>query len=436
MPRTSKVRLTAAYIAGLEGEPGRNLSFVADSQLRGFGVRLLPSGGVSYAVVYTNAEGKRRWYSIGSTKAVSLPAARRQAEQLLARIALGEDVAEERAKARAKRKADTLGGFLRGEYLDWARANRRSGAGAVESLVCDLGELENMRLADINALAIERWRKGLLSAVAKGRKLSTATINRKRAYLSAALGKAVDWNLIPENPARRTHALKEDKGRPVRRLMPDELERLFAALEQRNEEQRAARRAHLAWCEERGLPFPWGSPDARFMDCGIPLITLLLHTGFRAREALMLTWADVDFERRTVRVQGAHAKSYSTRIVPMSRTLADVLNSWREQCGGGCPFVFHENGEPLTDTRKLWYDLRKRARLPKARVHDLRHTYGSTLAESGADIETVRSLMGHSVLTTTARYLHSSGAAKAEAVARAFDSPKGEVVPFPAEKQK
>lgn len=436
MPRTSKVRLTAAYVAGLEGEPGRRLSFIADSQLRGFGVRLLPSGDVSYTIVYRNTEGKRRWFSVGSARAISLPAARRQAEQLLARVALGVDIAEERAEARDKRKADTLGGFLRGEYLDWARANRRNGAGAVQSLVCDLGPLEDMRLADITPLTIERWRKGLLSAAATGRKLSTATINRKRAYLSAALGKAVDWGLIPENPARRTHALKEDRGRPVRRLMPDELERLFTALEERNEEQREARRSHLAWCTERGYPFPGGSPDGRFMDYGIPLITLLLTTGFRAREALMLAWADVDFEQRTVRVQGAHAKSYSTRIVPMSRTLTDVLSSWREQCDEGQPWVFTICGERLKSATKLWNGLRKRAGLPKARLHDLRHTYGSMLAEKGADIETIRALMGHSALTTTARYLHSSESAKAEAVARTFDTPKGEILSFPAKEQK
>lgn len=48
------------------------------------------------------------------------------------------------------------------------------------------------------------------------------------------------------------------------------------------------------------------------------------------------------------------------------------------------------------------------AKLPHFRVHDLRHTYGTTLVANGVDVVTIQRLMGHSDIKTTMCYLHAA----------------------------
>jgi integrase len=62
------------------------------------------------------------------------------------------------------------------------------------------------------------------------------------------------------------------------------------------------------------------------------------------------------------------------------------------------------------------------ARLRLLRWDDLRHTYGSLLAADGVDLVTIQSVMGHSALATTGRYLHARPASEqADVFTRAFE---------------
>ena len=58
------------------------------------------------------------------------------------------------------------------------------------------------------------------------------------------------------------------------------------------------------------------------------------------------------------------------------------------------------------------------AGLPQIRFHDLRHAYGTWLAEAGTDGPTIRDVMGHSSLTVTSRYLQTAGENARRAVAK------------------
>lgn len=82
------------------------------------------------------------------------------------------------------------------------------------------------------------------------------------------------------------------------------------------------------------------------------------------------------------------------------------------------PYLFpnEQTGKPLTLVRRSFLTARKTAGITNLRIHDLRHTFASRLLDRAADIETVRSLLGHYSITMTQRYIHSRDEAKKKAV--------------------
>jgi len=83
-----------------------------------------------------------------------------------------------------------------------------------------------------------------------------------------------------------------------------------------------------------------------------------------------------------------------------------------------CRYVFYnpETGDRFKD---LWLGLKKACRkagLEGVNWHTFRHTFATRLNHSGADIVTVKALLGHSDVKVTMRYAHTSRAAKAKAV--------------------
>jgi integrase len=104
--------------------------------------------------------------------------------------------------------------------------------------------------------------------------------------------------------------------------------------------------------------------------------------------------------------------------VPLSERAAAVLR----KCGPSeTGFVFHRrDGSPLPDSHLDQQHARVRKLLKLSAdfvLHSLRHTFGTRLGESGADVFTIMKLMGHSTVTVSQRYVHPSP----EAVEMAFE---------------
>jgi integrase len=105
------------------------------------------------------------------------------------------------------------------------------------------------------------------------------------------------------------------------------------------------------------------------------------------------------------------------RIVFINSPLLAELQSMRS-LNGKAPQLFlnEQTGKPMTLIRRSFLTARKKAGISNFRLHDLRHTFASRLLEKGADLETVRSLLGHCSITMTQRYVHSQDEAKKRAV--------------------
>lgn len=160
------------------------------------------------------------------------------------------------------------------------------------------------------------------------------------------------------------------------------------------------------------------------------MLTVLLHTGARRGEAFSLQWTDIDFAVRTLTVRGECAKSGKTRVIPLNSVALDTLTAWREQSPDDNQLVFPNTvtGGRLTHINTSWRALVKAAGIKGLRTHDLRHTFASRCLAAGADINTVRELLGHSDIKTTAIYLHSRAEDKAAAVDRLV--PQSNVIPL------
>ncbi len=140
------------------------------------------------------------------------------------------------------------------------------------------------------------------------------------------------------------------------------------------------------------------------------LITLMLHTGLRAREVCALRRRDVTVGKRSgiLRVYGKRNKY---REVPLNATARAVLAPHLAAISDTDAPVFpsHKTGEPLT-ARGLGYLIAKYAalaRIPDLSPHDLRHRFGYRMA-SHVPLHRLAQIMGHDSLDTTMRYIHGT----------------------------
>ncbi|HOK32539.1 MAG TPA: tyrosine-type recombinase/integrase [Limnochordia bacterium] len=383
-----KAKLTQKLVPQLEAKASPYE--VRDTVLTGFLLRVRPSGRKTYLAEY----GRGRKVKIGTADRISVAAAREKAEEILAKATLGVDPAAERRKARAR----TLRQYLDEVYEPWARQHMKSWRVQLGRIRRAWRPLLDKRLHEITVFDVERLRaKRRMSG-----KVTAATINRDAHALRAALRRAVEWGVLPKNPLQDLKLLKEDRHRHMPALGEEEIRRLCAALDAREERIRRERNSANAWRAERGYPL---LPDLRsrpFANYLKPLVLVALHTGCRQGELLALRWEDVDLAAGVLVVRGAGAKTGQTRTIPLSETAHRVLEGWRQSQDPPDVRLF-----PYTQVKTAWQRLLRAAGLAGIKFHSLRHTFATRTLAAGADLATVSKLLGHASVTTTARYLHS-----------------------------
>ena len=117
-------------------------------------------------------------------------------------------------------------------------------------------------------------------------------------------------------------------------------------------------------------------------------------------ELFQLTWDDVDWAKRVLRVHGSRKNPNAPwREVPIREALVPVFEQWhQEDVGQGIEYLVHWQGKPIgVQISGAWRKTLRRAGITRRiRPYDLRHAFGTELVAAGVDVGTVARLMGHS----------------------------------------
>jgi integrase len=332
-----------------------------DTELKGFGLRILPSGSCFWTV-RLRRRGKHTRVTLGRPDEVAALLARAQARRLLAEAAV-----DGLPKQKAAVAAITLEHFVEMYWDDVARywkpstAKRNFTAWRVQLLPA----FGAMRISDVRSADVRLWRDDCAGD-------QEAQYNRAIPVLGSLFKYAEALNLRRKgsNPcrglARYRRAAKE------RYLSPLEYRRLGAAL-------RAA-----------GDRYP----------SQVAIVRLMLFTGARISEIRDLRWEWVCPPHLLL----PDSKTGPRTIWLNSQALAVLAGIPRRE---GCALVFPNSTgtKPLT-IDPWWGSFRRSCSMPDLRLHDLRHSFASTAIMDNVPLVTVGKLLGHALPETTAKYAH------------------------------
>ncbi|MDO8826803.1 tyrosine-type recombinase/integrase [Methylophaga sp.] len=401
-----KQKLTPSLATKLSQTKTDNHFEVTDTVISGFKLKLYTSGTMTFSLMYTAPDGRRLRYTMGNYPALSVSTARKIAEQLYAQVKLGRDPQREKQTAREVKPVPKLGDFINDTYLPWFTSHHK--APKAKLPFNQFKHLFSKRLDKVTGWDVESWRS-------KRHKdgLSASTSNRYIGTLKAMFNRAVEWEVIEQNPITKVKKQKSDSRAIVRYLTPEEETRLRASLRSRDR-----RLAEFNPFYAGGRFVILKANLGGFPDHIHPMILLLMNTGMRRGEMFNLRWQDVDFVNKRITVMGNTSKTGQTRYIPLNVEALNVLQLWQKQTERHSGFVFiGKNGQRFTNIDKAWKVLLRDAKINDFRLHDLRHHFASRLVSAGIDLNSVRELLGHSDIKMTLRYAHLAPGRLVDAVA-------------------
>ena len=146
------------------------------------------------------------------------------------------------------------------------------------------------------------------------------------------------------------------------------------------------------------------------------IIELLYATGIRVSELTGLKFSDINYDTKQLKILGKGQKFrmvfFNTMAETYLKTYLNLRNNLIKSVDTENDFVFlNRFGTQLTtrSIERLFNTLSKKASLTtRPTPHTMRHSFASHLLNNGADIKTVKELLGHSSISTTEKYTHIS----------------------------
>lgn len=373
------------------------------TELKGFGVFVMPSSTRTYFVDYRTSDHQRRRMKLGRHGPITAEQARKLAIEVLGRVTKGEDPLEERNEQRQVMTVKQLCERYITDLENGLILGKRGRPKKASTIKSDIGRIRRHIIPLVGAKRVDRLSKSdvitMMKDIIAGKTRTSVKTGklRGRAIVRGGAGTArqavgllggiftyarEDLGVVLDvNPA---HGIKKPlDNKRTRRLSEDEFRALGRILDQ------AARNP----LHERT----------------VELIRLIAMTGCRRSEIIRLLWTEIDHEGSCLRFDDTK-EGLSVR--PIGLSVLERVDELRKT-DVGSPYVFpgRDLGRPAGNFTAHWKAIFAGTELEGVTAHVLRHSFASLANDLGFTEITISALLGHAAGSITSRYIHSADAA-------------------------
>lgn len=273
-------------------------------------------------------------------------------------------------------------------FLNYLRYERNYSIHTVDSYCLDLKQFEAFLNADpelnhaIECIDSDMARNWMAELLDKG--YLATSVSRKLSSLKSFFRYLTKTNILPTNPLRLIVSPKTKKPLPTF-ICEKEMEDL---LSQESDQSFESMRNYL-------------------------MAEIFYNTGIRRAELINIKDSDIDFESKLIKI---HGKRNKQRLIPFAgglkrRMLEYVDIRTKEVPVMGLYFFTRVNGQQLSSSIVYTIITRYLSRIPELRQrspHVLRHSFATNMLNNGAKLNAVKELLGHSSLSSTSIYTHTT----------------------------
>lgn len=272
-------------------------------------------------------------------------------------------------------------------FLNYLKFERRYSPHTLVSYETDLHQFfqflidqyDSPTIDQISSLLVKTWLAGL-----KEQKISSKTINRKISALKSFFKYQLKSGELMQSPMGIIISPKVSKRLPMYVEQKD-MESMFKYME---------------------FSGDWQGTTERLV------LLLFYSTGMRLSELIQLKESQLDAIQKQVKVVG---KGNKERVIPISEDLVQQLEAYiackPNQAIARNELFVTEKGKPL-QARAVYGFVKERlssiTTIEKKSPHILRHSFATHLMNNGAELNAVKSLLGHSSLAATQIYTHTT----------------------------
>ena len=361
-----KIKLTDRFIRTRK-PPAKGRLIITDTALPGLSLRINPASsknpdGLRYWLLrYRPRHQEQRSTVLGPYPALSLAYARQRAGDIVNVAKKGIDlIAEEKRQAEDRQKAEAMARTISevgNDYLAHIRGRLKSYQNISSRFRNHIfPALGNRLIGEVRRVDIVE----LLDKLQHRHGLCHMT-NRVRESFICLFGYAIERQLVETNPAAGTKRRQVERPRE-RVLSRGELQLLWRALDI--------------------IPDP-----------GRSYVRILMLTGCRRQEARAMRWDELDLESRLWSLPSRRTKGARPHEIPLSECAAEII-SLMPRNG---PYVFTIEGKRPMTVHQIKARLDRETGIEDWRLHDLRRTLRSGLAELGVSYEIAERVIGHSM---------------------------------------
>ena len=335
--------------------------------------------------------GKTWWYvfEFGGRKIQESSGFRNQTAALRVESKRKIELLERRAGFAKPKPVPKFDDFCK-QFLGWSKQHHRPKTHELHALNCKTLQrfFRGKYLDEITSEMVEDFksaRKQERVRWAKNRSVTGATVNRALTTLKLLFHQAERSGYAVKNPVLGVAMFRE----------PLDSMRVISFEEQ------------AAYLKEASRPLH-------------DIAKIILDTGMRPEEVFRMRVENLDFKQKTI--FNPHGKTKAARrTIPMADDALAVLKlRVKKATNLGTPYLFrsrHDVQKPIGSVKKAHTAAVKRAQIRRYfRLYDLRHTFATRTVDAGTDLPTLSSLLGHTSILMTMRYVHPAAEQKKTAM--------------------